>query len=1842
MDNIVNKSPEIHSTMNKNDIKGKQGLSQKKPKRNMFSNFLNIKNNNNENKSLNANSKENLLLENNLKSDKHINNKEEPITKRTIYSERLHLCESKKINSNEIKKRNQDYLKLQHIEINNESDEIEEKDMIEKIYNDKNSNNLIDKIFYDQSKFDEINKKNDYKQSLNNLKQFRNDFSTNKINLKNLETQHNQFIRKNILEQTKENNDEFTKTKEVDSGRQHLLSKKNSQKLNQNNYEFKKEGEDDEIVNNNLIEKCFETKNKLKKIKTLVLTRGKTDKFISEDYSDPDINNNNIYANTNVNTQIKLKIPFTHTNNIDSSYSNHKSLSKDSQISNGNLETDNQYFTLYEDLENNSIINKKSKALFINKNFRNLIPLKNICDSMSELEEEKEIIEHNLGFMNENSSFRVYWSLLIIILIFDSVTLGIFRYTYYPNDFHGFFFYLDIVIDFFFLMDLILHFFIPYYEGEKLHLNIKLIAINYLQGWFLLDLLSSLPVNLLLLIKDRSKANILSIINYSENSLNANDNFSNQIPYSESYININLYTNISLNMISNQQSSLKILRYLRVLKLIKLFSHGKNTHLFSEILFNKKYKLTGYFKLCVIFVILTHISTCLWISFGGDDFNNLNSWIHYLYNFWNLKNFDIYIASLYFNLLTIYTVGYGDIVAKNNSERIYSIFLLTIGNLLFSFGISYLSFLFASRNELKNKYKDKKKILENLRKKHYIPLNLYRQIKLSIKELYTKVHVEKFIILDNLPLSLKREMVLSMNQQRISNFNFFKFSEKEFLIEVLPLLKNHSLNKNDILIPFGSIIEEIYLINNGILSICLDNLFNNIQVSQLKKNFHFGDILIHLNEKSPYILKCYSNTCEYMLLSKSDYYKIGVIYYKEIMKILEFSCEFLESIEKIKMVIVALFDEGKKGYEIKQVIKKIDAYLLNTNFNEYYYYNRQAFTVEDFFLYNDIEEIIKFSQTEMTEIDFLMIFYNEYNTNFYREKKSNTNKIHTGKNDNSIKNTSLIPYSNTITNNDKNLSENNGNDMININSKTEIKHINPVLKNHSLFNRLIPSWVMQKQSIKNTNISRNNLVNSNSNFSKISFFKERLKTMGNNSKSLFSDKVNLVFDKKAFEPNEAANSSIKEENSIKNENDGEVEEKPEKIDDHEQEINLNEKIKMMFGNKVFDAMKKLKDPKGNFDDLSLKHSSSEEKESPRIRENITKEKKGSMIGGEILNGKKSLVEKKTIVEVEKKEEEKEEKKGVSIFKNFLKLNKTKNDVQTNDAQKEIQEKKANSEKNDNNKRSDNVNNTTKRKSFGMLENFVNFMKKNVSEKIKIIEKKNAEEDTSTNKANTFGNRFMSIIRKQKLQKILDKDSLGPKKYDFNSFMKNINLSKSPYMKNDSEKTNLVLLSDPETNINSVKEKPKLPNIFNLKNLISVKAKKNSSVESEVLVSNNLNKDKIEENLKIQNPNENKKNIVNKKLNFTKIVKTDKNENVFHTLIRNKKSNKKYKFSSSELKIDYEYSYEIIKGNTFIDNKNKNNLNEKNNIYIIKKKTSDNQVEVNQKRHLITQSTVKSFDKKYYEKKAKFKNEYFNLENEKHFSGKRMIAKSTMNLKKIEISDQNILNESIEDIIKKNIPEKVMDLMNVSLEKDKQSFKKKLENKNQFKFLFGNFEKKYNIINQNFINIINNSDITQNNNLNSSNHINLCNSNGNFREKHSSENMSNSNIKFTCDDKKFLNNIQNREIRSSNQVINRNNFIHLKNNLHDKEIISDINTSYNKPSKVKKKKLYDIKKMNFNKQKAKYNESENNESNKNNKSDKSFISGQISLNERINKIFNLITEENLKSNNLSQNKIKVDE
>ena len=278
---------------------------------------------------------------------------------------------------------------------------------------------------------------------------------------------------------------------------------------------------------------------------------------------------------------------------------------------------------------------KKKKNEEISNNNRSLMKFKNLNDSDSEFSDFEE--RKNFVFCAK-SKLKYFWDIVILFLISYSIVITPFLFVFRDL---GTVFYFDLFLEILLYVDIVLNFMTPIYSiNGKIINDSRKIKKRYMKIYFKVDLISSFPLNLTI---------------YSINLFLAEFNFRDTSNFILFYL---------------------IIKWISILRITKFFDNTKGRPLsnFGNCLINDlKYEMI--FKSSIIFLLFVHYSSCFWIFIGNIKLAEGTNWIN-SNNLTDKSFFEIYIASFYFHLVTIYTIGYGDIIATNNLERIYNNLLL--------------------------------------------------------------------------------------------------------------------------------------------------------------------------------------------------------------------------------------------------------------------------------------------------------------------------------------------------------------------------------------------------------------------------------------------------------------------------------------------------------------------------------------------------------------------------------------------------------------------------------------------------------------------------------------------------------------------------------------------------------------------------------------------------------------------------------------------------------------------------------------------------------------------------------------------------------------------------------------------------------------------------------------------------------------------------------------------------------------------------------------------------------------------------------------------------------------
>jgi hypothetical protein len=523
--------------------------------------------------------------------------------------------------------------------------------------------------------------------------------------------------------------------------------------------------------------------------------------------------------------------------------------------------------------------------------------------------------------IHQDHRFRKIWDFVLFLIILYTILVSPIHLSFYPDI--SILQINEILFEFVFLLELIFMFITTYKdEEETLIMNKRSIFERYFFSWFFYDLICAIPFDTI--------------------SIFYNENY---------YLYISNDKNIHLNLF--------FFKWLKIFRFAKLFKTQTTGRFLKKVVFINEYKLNRMVIFSLIFFILSHLVSCFFV-FLGLRCSVTENWIQDS-NLQNSGYFEIYLASLYYILVTIYSVGYGDITPVNMLEKMCVIVIMFSGSMLYSFALSSLSTLFSISNDKYTNYKIKKRVLNNITQEYMININLYKKLRQSIKHEYKNNEKERYLFLASLPANLRNDLSKMMFESTINQHKFFLNQPHDFSYYVLPLLNIRRINRGDILISVGEIIEEMYLVVEGVLGLHMGSMYDSLDLCNIRKNEYFGDLFLQLNQQSPYEIKCKSEYCDILVLKKSNFLKIKNAFSSNILDILEGSYNRYKLIQRIENLSRLFFRFCGSSTLVKKKIKQLDYLLFNKRFN---FYNHDNFVLQE-----DYEMIM---QMRDEDISFLL------------------------------------------------------------------------------------------------------------------------------------------------------------------------------------------------------------------------------------------------------------------------------------------------------------------------------------------------------------------------------------------------------------------------------------------------------------------------------------------------------------------------------------------------------------------------------------------------------------------------------------------------------------------------------------------------------------------------------------------------------------------------------------------------------------------------------------------------------------------------------------------------------
>jgi len=246
---------------------------------------------------------------------------------------------------------------------------------------------------------------------------------------------------------------------------------------------------------------------------------------------------------------------------------------------------------------------------------------------------------------------------------------------------------------------------------------------------------------------------------------------------------------------------LLLFKLTRMLRIIPLFSRLQREFRSTMLL---------PVKVFVSVMLLVHLMSCAWrLAQGRVDSDNADSigWGHF------------YVEDAYWVLMTMTTVGYGDISPQNTVARLYAIFVMMMSPIFFGTIVSGLTHV------TKETFADpvETRIAEAARfmARRGVSQHLQRRVEHNLRQ---HIHQERLSAIDPdliamLSPSVQRELALELLSSIVLRFPLFRSAPYSFVAELATTFAWILCMSGDSVVEEGHIVEEAHFVMHGRLHI---------------------------------------------------------------------------------------------------------------------------------------------------------------------------------------------------------------------------------------------------------------------------------------------------------------------------------------------------------------------------------------------------------------------------------------------------------------------------------------------------------------------------------------------------------------------------------------------------------------------------------------------------------------------------------------------------------------------------------------------------------------------------------------------------------------------------------------------------------------------------------------------------------------------------------------------------------------------------------------------------------------------------------------------------------------
>ncbi|XP_054715390.1 potassium voltage-gated channel subfamily H member 7-like [Uloborus diversus] len=462
------------------------------------------------------------------------------------------------------------------------------------------------------------------------------------------------------------------------------------------------------------------------------------------------------------------------------------------------------------------------------------------------------------------SPFKAVWDWIILLLVIYTAIftpyVAAFLLSEERLDNDGPIVIIDLVVDVMFIIDILINFRTTYVNSnDEVVSHPGKIAVHYLRGWFIIDVVAAIPFDLLLVGK-------------------------------------------------NSDETTTLIGLLKTARLLRLVRVARKIDRYSE------YGAAVLLLLVATFALIAHWLACIWYAIANAErsmqepkigwLDALANMTHQFYN--NSQGGPSikskYVTALYFTFSSLTSVGFGNVSPNTNMEKIFAIIVMLVGSLMYASIFGNVSAIIQRLYSGTARYHTQLLRVKEFIRFHQIPNPLRQRLEEYFQHAWTYTNgIDMNMVLKGFPECLQADICLHLNRNLLNTCPAFKGASPGCLRALSMKFKTTHAPPGDTLVHRGDVLTSLYFISRGTIEIIKDDVVMAI----LSKDDIFGE-----------------NPCIHTSVGKSNsnvraltYCDLHKILREDLLDVLDMYPEFRENFSTNLEITFVLRDGDQAGVD---------------------------------------------------------------------------------------------------------------------------------------------------------------------------------------------------------------------------------------------------------------------------------------------------------------------------------------------------------------------------------------------------------------------------------------------------------------------------------------------------------------------------------------------------------------------------------------------------------------------------------------------------------------------------------------------------------------------------------------------------------------------------------------------------------------------------------------------------------------------------------------------------------------------------------------------------------------